>query len=57
VRTVDAMTADALATVAGVLAWDEAARLVDLIPDAAALAVRAGGVVGSAGRFGSAGRW
>jgi thiamine biosynthesis lipoprotein ApbE len=51
------MTADALATVAGVLAWDEAARLVDLIPDAAALAVRAGGVVGSAGRFGSAGRW
>ena len=44
VRASDAMTADVLATVAGVLTWDEAGPLLESLPDVAALVVLATGV-------------
>lgn len=43
VRAPDAMTADALATVAGVLGWTEAAAVISGVPGAGALAVLPGG--------------
>ena len=51
VRATDAMTADALATVVGVLPWAEAARLLEQLPGAAALAVLAGGELRSVGEW------
>lgn len=51
VRAPDAMTADALATVVGVLAWPEAARVLSGVPGAAALSVGPDGEVLSAGRW------
>ncbi len=44
VRAPDAMTADVLATVAGVLPWEEAAPLLESLPDVAALVVLPGRV-------------
>lgn len=51
VRAADAITADALATVVGVLEWEEALSLLDQVPGAAALAVLAGGGLRSAGKW------
>jgi len=51
VRAPDAMTADALATVVGVLDWPAAARVLAGVPGAAALSVGPDGEVLSAGRW------
>lgn len=51
VRAPDAITADALATVVGVLAWDEAAAVIAAVPGAAALAVLPGGRTLRAGEW------
>lgn len=51
VRAADAITADALATVVGVLAWDEAVGVLAQVPKAAALSVGADGELRSVGHW------
>lgn len=51
VRAASAITADALATVVGVLAWSEAVPLLEQVSGAAALAVRSGGELLSVGEW------
>lgn len=49
VRALDAMTADALATVVGVLDWDAAVRVLAEVPGAAALSIDPSGKLRSSG--------
>lgn len=49
VRAPDAMTADALATVVGVLDWAEAVRVLQTVPGAAAISIDPAGEVRSSG--------